>query len=168
MLTLESPFFEIKDIVVFRDHASLTTFYYLAGPPRLSLDADGNPEFTLLKYREALDASGNAASRMREQLGGAFLMFGVDCRLSDDTKSSITSELASHVPPDSGEITLVPVLYTHGTVKVVALDYQANTGGAPPAGGSSPGGPLPGAPGGVPSGGTAGTPSRFVRGVVGT
>ena len=186
MLTLEAPFFEIKDVLVFRDHAVPTLFYYLAGPPRLTVD-NGKAQFTLLKYRTALDAGGSSP-RLREQLGGAFLMIGVDCGLSDSTRSAIMSELASHVPDGAGEISLVPVLYTKGTAKVVALDYQSDdaTAPAPPAPGGpgvigGPMGPPPiGGPGGFggpvvppPIGGPAPsgngtTQSKFVRGVVGS
>ena len=156
MLTLEAPFFEIKNVLVFRDHASPTTFYYLAGPPHLTVD-NGNAQFTLLKYRSALDAGGSAATRVREQLGGAFLMIGIDCGLADDVKDSIESELASQAP-DGAKISLVPVLYTHGTAKVVVLDYQ------PPA---TPTGTTGTAATPAPAG-AAGTPTRFVRGVVGS
>lgn len=79
MLTFEAPFYEIHGVIVFRDHAVPNQFYYLAGRPRLSRDKDGRPMLLLLKYRHALDAMGSATARLREQLGGAFLTFGVDC-----------------------------------------------------------------------------------------
>jgi len=148
MLTLEAPFYVVKNIIVFRDHASPSTFYYLAGPPELSRRPDGKLDFMLLKYREALDAAGAAASRVREQLGGAFLIFGVDCALSSNLLEEIKGEVSSQVPDGAGEIQLLPVLYTHGTVKVVALDYQPATG--------------------TGTGADAAKPSRFVRGVIGT
>ena len=131
MLTFESPFFEIEGVVVFRDHASLTTFHYLAGPPRLSRSPDGKPNLLLLKYRNALDAMGSASARAREQLGGAFLLFGVDCGVPQETKNAIASQLQSRVPPDAGPVNLVPVLYTKGKVSVVALDKQKPVAGAP-------------------------------------
>src|SRR5262245_43943596 len=131
MLTFESPFYEIEGIVVFRDHASLTTFHYLAGPPRLSRSPDGKPNLLLLKYRTALDAMGSASARAREQLGGAFLLFGVDCGVPQETKNAIASQLQSRVPPDTGPVNLVPVLYTKGKVSVVALDKQKPVAGAP-------------------------------------
>jgi len=81
MLTFESPFYEIQDVIVFRDHAVPTMFYYLAGPPHLTR-ADGKPNFLLLKYRNALDAMGGANPLTRQQLGGGFLIFGVDCGLT--------------------------------------------------------------------------------------
>ena len=115
-------------------------------------------------------------------------MIGVDCGLSDSTRSAIMSELASHVPDGAGEISLVPVLYTKGTAKVLALDYQSDdaTAPAPPAPGGpgvigGPMGPPPiGGPGGFggpvvppPIGGPAPsgngtTQSKFVHGVVGS
>ncbi len=124
MLTFESPFYEIEDVIVFRDHASPITFHYLAGPPRLTRSPDENPNLLLLKYKKALDAMTTGAAPTRDQLGGAFLLFGVDCGLSESTKNAIKNKLQAFVPPDAGDITLVPVLYTKGTVSVVALDQQ--------------------------------------------
>lgn len=124
MLTFESPFYEIEDVIVFRDHASPITFHYLAGPPHLTRSPDGNPNLLLLKYKKAIDAMTEGAGPTRDQLGGAFLLFGVDCGLSEATKNAIKSKLQAFVPPDAGSITLVPVLYTKGKVSVVALDKQ--------------------------------------------
>ncbi|MET1007864.1 MAG: hypothetical protein ABWX96_20100, partial [Propionibacteriaceae bacterium] len=147
MLTFESPFYEINDVVIFRDHASTSTFHYLAGPPKLSKGSDGKPNLLLLKYKEALDALGGANPLMREQLGGGFLMFGVDCGLSETVKADIIRELESRVPTGSGPVNLVPVLYTKGTVNVIALDAQTAAATDPDDGGEK---------------------SKFVRGILGT
>jgi hypothetical protein len=144
MLTFEAPFYQIGDVLVFRDHAVKTQFYYLAGLPKLSVDANKKPQFALLKYRNALDAGG-AAIKNRDALGGAFLMLGVDCGVDRD---SIKGELASQASVD-GDITLTPVLYTNGTAQIVVLDYQAPS--------STP--PAPGTPPPV---------SHFVKAVIGT
>src|ERR1700756_1326534 len=114
MLTFEAPFYQINNVIVFRDHAVNTQFYYLAGLPKLSVDAHKKPEFTLLKYKNALDAGGPAIKN-RDALGGAFLMLGVDCAVEPDT---IKSELSSQAGVD-GDITLTPVLYTSGTAQIV-------------------------------------------------
>src|SRR5262245_13911938 len=148
MLTFESPFYEIEGIVVFRDHISLTTFHYLAGPPHLTRSSDGKPNLLLLKYRTALDAMGDASKRTREQLGGAFLLFGVDCGVSQETKNAITSQLQSRLPPDAGPVNLVPVLYTKGKVSVIALDKQKAVATSPEEQG--------------------GEQSKLVRGILGT
>jgi hypothetical protein len=131
MLTFESPFYEIKGVVVLRDHAVPTMFHYLAGPPRLTRSDDGRPNLLLLKYRHALDAMASTTPLVREQLGGGFLLFGVDCGLSEEVKEEIIRELQSRVPPDAGPISLVPVLYTKGTVNVIALDAQRPAAAAP-------------------------------------
>src|SRR5581483_6302757 len=130
MLTFEAPFYEIADVVVFRDHADPQMFYYLAGPPHLSRDEHGNPSLLLLKYREALDAMG-ASPKTRDELGGGFLLLGVDCGLSEERKSDIKRELESRVAPGAGPISLAPVLYTKGTVNIIALDSQKATAGEP-------------------------------------
>jgi len=124
MLTFESPFYEIEGVIVFRDHASPTTFHYLAGPPHLTIDDAGKPTLLMLKYKNAIDAMSTGAGPTRDQLGGAFVMFGVDCGLSPATKDTITSKLQDLAPHGAGPISLVPVLYTKGKVSVVALDQQ--------------------------------------------
>ncbi len=148
MLTFESPFYEFKGVVIFRDHAIATLFHYLAGPPRLTRGDDRRPNLLLLKYRNALDSMASTTPLVREQLGGGFLLFGVDCGLPDGVKDEIIRELQSRVPPDAGPVSLVPVLYTKGTVNVVALDAQRPAAGAPT--------------------GDADTHSKFVRGILGT
>jgi hypothetical protein len=147
MLTFESPFYEISGVVVFRDHASATTFHYLAGPPKLSRSPDGTPNLLLLKYQEAIAALGDTNPLMRDQLGGGFLMFGVDCGLTQAVKDDIVRELESRVPPGSGPVNLVPVLYTQGSVNVIALDSQLAAADTPDDGSER---------------------SRFVRGILGT
>jgi hypothetical protein len=130
MLTFESPFYEIENVIVFRDQASPTTFHYLAGPPHLTKTEDGKPNLLLLKYKNAIDAMTTGAAPTRDQLGGAFLMFGVDCGISQSTKATITSKLQGMVPKDAGPVSLVPVLYTKGKVSVIALDQQKAISGA--------------------------------------
>jgi hypothetical protein len=125
MLTFEAPFYQVNDVIVFRDHAVPTQFYYLAGLPKLAVDSHKKPQFTLLKYREALDAGGPVVKN-RESLGGAFLMLGVDCAVDpDDIKGELSSQAGV-----SGDITLTPVLYTKGSAQIVVLDYQPPVAGA--------------------------------------
>lgn len=121
MLTLEPPFYELDGIVVFRDHAAPTLFHYLAGPPRLTV-RDGVPSFLLLRYRAAL-AGSSLGPQAQEQLGGGFLTFSVDCGVDEATLASVRRQLTALVPPGTeGEISLVPVLYTRGTVKLLAVE----------------------------------------------
>ena len=150
MLTFETPYYEIDGIIVFRDHSSPTTFHYLAGAPRLSMDEAGQPQFSLLTYRHAIEAIADTQPTLRDELGGGFLTLGVDCRIPDDKLSRVRSRLQGMQGPGAAPVNLVPVLYTAGKVEVLALDHQAaaSSGDAPPA---------------------ADTPtSRFVRGVLGT
>ena len=56
MLTFESPVYDIGGIVVFRDHESPTDFYYLAGPPHLTIGPNG-PVFMMLTYRNAVSGA---------------------------------------------------------------------------------------------------------------
>jgi hypothetical protein len=130
METFESPYHEIAGVVVLRDHKFSNMFHYLAGPPKLTVDEHGVPSLLLLKYREALDAM-SASPKTRDELGGGFLLLGVDCELSEETKAEIVRELETRTPPGSGPVTLVPVLYTKGTVSIVALDAQQAVAGEP-------------------------------------
>jgi hypothetical protein len=184
VLTFESPVYDIGGIVVFRDHESPSDFHYLAGPPHITRNPDG-PVITMLTYRNAV-AGTSVSSLTRDQLGGGFLMLGVDCGLSETQLATIKSELSGLVPDGTPEINLSPVLYTRGTVNIIALDYQqpqaVALGTTPPPSGSPlvPPGTPPPPPGQIPpppSGQPAMTPaqaaqaaqaSRFVRGVIGT
>lgn len=130
MQTFESPFYEIGGVVVLRDHLISTMFHYLAGPPKLTVDEHGVPSLLLLKYREALEAM-DASPETRDELGGAFLLLGVDCELSEEKKAEITRELEARTPPGSGPVSLVPILYTKGTVSIIALDAQRAVAGEP-------------------------------------
>ena len=184
MITFESPVYLIDDIVVFRDHALPGSFYYLHGSPHIT-KVNGESVFMLLTYRNAVGGVA-VAPVTRDQLGGAFLTFEVDCGLSVARLATIQGELSALVPPGVTEINLTPVLYTSGTAHVIALDYQEPQAPAP-------GTPLPAAlpvpPASVPSvsglGGavaaavaTAPVPSpaaqadaakrQFVRGVIGS
>ncbi|MCA9652502.1 MAG: hypothetical protein KC501_21480 [Myxococcales bacterium] len=152
MLSLETPYYEIEGIVVFRDHALPTLFHYLAGPPRLTV-RDGKPHFRLLKYREAL-AGSTLSPSTRDQLGGGFLTFGVDCRVDEETldavRTGLIELLSDQIASLEDEIALVPVLYTKGTVRLLAIDQCSGLADAEPEPATS-------------------TPqSRFVRGILGT
>ena len=129
MLTFESPFYEIEGVVVFRDHASLTTFHYLAGPPRLSRSPDGKPNLLLLKYRNALDAMGTPRRGRASNWEAHFCcsVWIVECLRKPRMRSR--ASCSRELPPDAGPVNLVPVLYTKGKVSVVALDKQKASGG---------------------------------------
>lgn|GEM_PF-6117599 len=137
MLTFESPVYLIDDIVVFRDHALPGSFYYLHGSPHIT-KVNGQPVFMLLTYRNAVGGVA-VAPVTRDQLGGAFLTFEVDCGLSVTQLATIQGELSALVPPGTADVNLTPVLYTSGTAHVIALDYQEPQEPAP-------GLPLPVAP----------------------
>lgn len=164
MLTFESPIYDIGGIVVFRDHDSPGIFHYLLGPPHLTQNPDG-PAFEMLTYRDAV-AGTSVSPLTRDQLGGGFLMLGVDCGLSETELDIIKSELEGLVPDGTPEITLNPVLYTKGTVSIIALDSQQPQGIAPGTTPPAPGAPL--VPPGTPPAAPAVQANRFVRGVIGT
>ena len=109
MITFESPVYLIDDIVVFRDHALPGSFYYLHGSPHIT-KVNGDPVFMLLTYRNAVGGVA-VAPVTRDQLGGAFLTFEVDCGLSETQLATIQGELSALVParhrrhqPDPGAL----------------------------------------------------------------
>jgi hypothetical protein len=54
MITLDPPFYFVRGMSLFRDHADPDLFWYLPPPPRLALRSDGTPAFTLFKWRRDL------------------------------------------------------------------------------------------------------------------
>lgn len=180
MQTLEAPVYNIAGITVLRDHQSDSDFYYLAGPPHITRDS-GEPVFSMLTYRNAVGGV-NVNPVTRDQLGGAFLMFEVDCGLTQAQLTTIEGELEALVPPGTGPINLSPVLYTQGSVSIIALDYQQTQAQAPgvaaaapppvppasvPMPGEMPSVPAPAAQAAVQAAQNA-TQNNFVRGKIGT
>ena len=60
MLTIEPPYYSVRGITIFRDHAIADQFYYLPGAVALArTGSDQRLAFTLYKYRR--DLTGNPA-----------------------------------------------------------------------------------------------------------
>jgi hypothetical protein len=118
VLQLGATSLVVDGVTVFRDHADENLFWYLPAPVRLAKRAaSGEPEFTLITYR---DAAVDEASR-----GGGFLMFEVDLRLEPDALESIKGQLERLAP---GRPVLAPVPFDQGTVECIALNVQGAAG----------------------------------------
>lgn len=117
MLDLESRV-EILGIVVFRDTDRPNQFYYLPGPPHISMEA-GSPLFDLFVFRKG-GATGDTVS-------GGFLNMTVDLSLGS-LKDRIEGKLKEQY---GDEVNLASVPLTKGTARVIALgeDSRALSGG---------------------------------------
>lgn len=121
MLSLEPPFYEIEGTIVYRDHAVPAQFYYAAPQPKISR-SDGRLMFDLLAYSVDLQHSPLGGTSIPDELGAGFLTMGVDCALSDARRAELLRELAVRTQLPEDGITLYPIPYHKGTVRVLALD----------------------------------------------
>lgn len=138
MLSLEPPFYEINKILVYRDHAEATQFYYVAPQPRIARTS-GRLMFDLMTYSVELKQSVLAGTTIPDELGAGFLTMGTECVLTETQHANLITELASLTGIAGEKIALYPVPYHKGTVRVLALDQYAVPG--EPA--SSPASPEP-------------------------
>lgn len=129
MLSLEPPFYDLGGVLVYRDHAVPTQFYYTAPPPQISRTA-GRPMFDLLMYRVALAHSPLSGTKIPDELGAGFLTMGVDCALSDARRADVLRGLEERTGIPEAQIALYPVPYHRGGVSVLALDRYTTPGDA--------------------------------------
>jgi hypothetical protein len=127
MLTLESPIYEIEGILVYRDHAIPTQFYYAAPPPRIAR-ANGRLMFDILGYSVDLKQSVLSGTQIPSELGAGFLTMGAECVLTDGQRSSVVGKLAELSGAPEARIALYPIPYSKGTVSVLALDQYTQPG----------------------------------------
>lgn len=120
MLTLEPPFYRVRDVTVFRDHQDPDLFYALPGRPRLAAEGDGPPRFTLYKYRR--DLTDNPALDPTRAKGGGLALFEVD--LPAPGGALLTSEIAGlSGRPDAR---IAPVLFRSGSVSTVLAHAEGD------------------------------------------
>ncbi len=129
MLTLEPPFYEIEGILVYRDHAVPTQYYYAAPPPRVAR-TNGALMFDIMAYSVPLKQSALAGTQIPDQLGAGFLTMGTECVLTDTQRSSVLREVAQRSGLTEATIALYPIPYHKGTVSVLALDQYTTPGQA--------------------------------------
>jgi hypothetical protein len=124
MLLLGSKTFTVGGVTVFSDHADPSQFWYLPAPVVLEKRDDGEPQFTLIKYRPAAVTAGVK--------GGGFLMFTAALPIDTTKQDEIQAQIASYFP-DVTDPRLSPVPFDEGSVQCVALDLQGPGGTAAPA-----------------------------------
>jgi hypothetical protein len=98
----------IGTLSLYRDHASLSTFHYLPGPPQ-TVAENGVPRCQLLRFR------GTGQS-------GGFLSLQVQLERDPATLQAAHDQLASRFGVDPN---LVPVLFDQGTTRLSVLDFHA-------------------------------------------
>lgn len=132
MLTLESPVYEISGVLVYRDHAIPSQFYYAAPPPRIAR-ANGRLMFDILGYIVNLKQSMLSGTQIPEELGAGFLTMGTECVLTDGQREDLLRGLAEQSGIGLDAIALYPIPYHKGTVSILALDQYTSPGAAPAA-----------------------------------
>lgn len=115
-------FAQIEGLQIFRDDADPTRFYYLPRTPTLLTGPDGKPMFTFLRYQFPLRRQGTDP-------GGGYLVFTAAMRedpgfLETRVKPALQQRVRSELPPSAllPEITLAPVDFTDGEVRLVITD----------------------------------------------
>ena len=114
MLYLESPFYTIEGVGIFRDDAEPLQFYYLPSKPRIAEYIDGAtgkavPQIQMIKYR---DGSGGG--------GGGLLSLDVDLGLEAGQLERIANELKKSERL-SQQPRLSPVTLIGGKVELLVL-----------------------------------------------
>jgi hypothetical protein len=125
VLYLNPPYYVVKGVSVFADHADPRQFYYLPASPHLSMVTDpatnvAVPQIELLRF------TGDNRS-------GGFLELDVNLGFDQDLLDNEVKPEIRRLFQLSDEPILSPVLIEAGTVRLIALDAQTPVPGAPPA-----------------------------------
>jgi hypothetical protein len=109
-----------KDVLVFADDSSATTFYALPAVPRIRSDQDGRPMLLFLKYRGGIPFEGEA-------LGGGLLAFQTELSLRPAEREAVTTALsqpggAAH---GKGSVQLATPTFVDGSVDLLTFTPAA-------------------------------------------
>lgn len=127
MLYLDAPIGPINGLMIFRDNADDSLFYYANDRPRLARN-DGVPEFVYLKYKRDITDNPSMSAEDKERLGGGFLAFTVDLSVDPDKLEAVRKRLAAFA---GGTPKLTPIQYTDGTVRLSITKDVAGQADAP-------------------------------------
>ncbi|MEM7481952.1 MAG: hypothetical protein AAF481_12325 [Acidobacteriota bacterium] len=123
MLTLEPPFYRVRDLLFFRDDADEDLFHYLPGRPRLAEDGRGDDRtqrFTLYKYRR--DLTDNPELDPTRGRGAGLALF--ETELPAERLEVARAEIASQSGrPDAK---LSPVVFRSGTVATLVAHAEGD------------------------------------------
>lgn len=84
---------EIAKCSVFRDDTDVLAFYAMPQSPRVALDENGKPIFSLVQYRR--DVSQLTEEERRTKLGGGLLTLSVELTLTEDEEQEIRRSIAA-------------------------------------------------------------------------
>jgi hypothetical protein len=109
VLTIEAPYYFVKDIIVFRDHQDPDQFYCLPGTPKLPVE-NGKLDFTLYKYR--FDIAENPISDPTRAKGAGLALFSTEIPIAN------IQALQDEVVSQSGRASarLAPAVFTTASV----------------------------------------------------
>lgn len=131
MLYLDTVYGPFNGVTVYGDNQNKSLFYYIVERPRLAR-TNGVPELLFLKYRRDLTDNPALDQNIKESLGGGFLSFTVDLGLEDQELESLKEQIAQVASAGDGEITLVPVQFRKGTVRLSIVKDAAEAPGSQP------------------------------------
>lgn len=114
MLTIDTPFYQVRTVTIFRDDRDPDQFYYLPPSVQLALQPDGKtPSFTLFKYRR--DLTDNPALDPTKARGAGLALFETELPLQH--AAAILSDLSSQAQRQNAR--LDPVLFRSGKVHAI-------------------------------------------------
>lgn len=119
MLSLAPPYYRYGNVVLGRDYGDPAQFYLFPNAPRIARTEDGKPAILLLVFRQDLDDIPEDAD---EAVG--FLSLDVDLGYTDEeidaAKRKLVNDLNLTVEPK-----IAPMLYRHGSVRLLLLDEKS-------------------------------------------
>jgi hypothetical protein len=104
------------ELTLFRSLTSEKDYYYVSDQPRLALDADGKPQFSLLRWVEE-KRTGAGEAEAREGDGGGIVHALVTLEVTREQIQKAQADLQSKVP---GALIKGPVMYRQGTFGLVS------------------------------------------------
>lgn len=121
MLSLENPLTAIPGVTVFRDHQNAQAFRYINERPRIAV-RNGVPVIRLTKFKR--DITDNDDFEDGDALGGGTLSLTVDLHLTEDELDDVRDAIEDHYDDLDGPITLGPVLFREGTVRISGTNSE--------------------------------------------
>jgi hypothetical protein len=131
MLSLESAL-SVDGLTIYRDYNDSKAFFYAPPNPKVAREG-GQPLFQLLIYRR--DITDNPSFKAGDRPGGGFLTMTVDLKLSDALRNKILDQLKKLAGDD---VTLRPIPYERGGVRVSVLGTSSAASTAPDAADAGP------------------------------
>lgn len=134
MLSLNPPYKVIEGYTLLSDHADPGRWFVLPPSPRLAVNADGLPLFSLVQY-----LGGGAGA---QEIAGGILTLTTELVVPDEVISRLRSRLAAGSGLSAEGIRVTPVLFDSGTVELIALGNTSASPSADPHAPPSPTGPF--------------------------